>query len=447
MADADGRYVITYNGEVYNFRELRAELEALGHRVPLAHRHRGRAARATPSGATDALERFNGMFALRALGPRDARAAARARPLRDQAALLRAQAGDAFAVRLRDQGAPRAPRRSRAELDREALLEYFTFQNLFTDRTLFDGVQLLPAGCVPDGRDRPDGARRARALLGLRLSRARRAGAPTRSTSRSSTGCSARPSSASSSRDVPVGSYLSGGMDSGRSPRSRRRSSTTCRRSRSASTCSSASGIELGFDERAQRRARCPTSSDRALRDGAEGRRHGARDAAARLAPRGAARRPELPELLRRAARQQVRQGRALGRGRRRALRRLSRGATTGRSSTTASRTTSTSTTPTGSACCRTSELQRVFAPDLRPTSSDVRTARHLPRRASPTTHASLEPARGLHQPLALLRGEDLPARAARRRGQALDGALARDPAAVPRQRPRRLRAAASRSA
>ena len=29
---ADGRYVLTYNGEIYNFRELRAELEALGHR-------------------------------------------------------------------------------------------------------------------------------------------------------------------------------------------------------------------------------------------------------------------------------------------------------------------------------------------------------------------------------------------------------------------------------
>src|SRR5262249_39878280 len=31
MSTPDGRYTITYNGEIYNFRELRIELEALGY--------------------------------------------------------------------------------------------------------------------------------------------------------------------------------------------------------------------------------------------------------------------------------------------------------------------------------------------------------------------------------------------------------------------------------
>ena len=57
---------------------------------------------------------------------------------------------------------------------------------------------------------------------------------------------------------------------------------------------------------------------------GAQVRRHGALPAGARVAPGGPAGRPELPELLRRAAGEQVRQGRALGLGRRRAVRRLS---------------------------------------------------------------------------------------------------------------------------
>ena len=30
MKSSDGRYVINYNGEIYNFRELRKELESLG---------------------------------------------------------------------------------------------------------------------------------------------------------------------------------------------------------------------------------------------------------------------------------------------------------------------------------------------------------------------------------------------------------------------------------
>ena len=46
--------------------------------------------------------------------------------------------------------------------------------------------------------------------------------------------------------------------------------------------------------------------------------------AEARLAPRGAARRPVLPEFLRGQARLQIRQGRAVGDRRRRVVRRLS---------------------------------------------------------------------------------------------------------------------------
>jgi asparagine synthase (glutamine-hydrolysing) len=62
MSYGDGRYWITYNGEVYNFLELRHELEALGHRfqsssdtevILAAYAQWGR----------DCLLRFNGMWA------------------------------------------------------------------------------------------------------------------------------------------------------------------------------------------------------------------------------------------------------------------------------------------------------------------------------------------------------------------------------------------------
>ena len=63
MLTADGRYVLVFNGEIYNFRELRAELEAIGHHV----RSSGDAEvllLALRAWGIDALRRLNGMFAL-----------------------------------------------------------------------------------------------------------------------------------------------------------------------------------------------------------------------------------------------------------------------------------------------------------------------------------------------------------------------------------------------
>ena len=85
-----------------------------------------------------------------------------------------------------------------ARLSLPHLLEYFTFQNIFTDGTLFAGVRLLPPGhhltVRADG-----GPARSAAVLGLQLPRGdATAERPTSSTRRSSTACSVRPCVASS---------------------------------------------------------------------------------------------------------------------------------------------------------------------------------------------------------------------------------------------------------
>src|SRR4051794_8739906 len=79
---------------------------------------------------------------LRHLGPPAPQARAGPRPLRHQAALLVVPQRDPD-LRLRDQGDPRASRRHAARL-RDALNEYLTFQNIFSDQTMFEGIKLLP---------------------------------------------------------------------------------------------------------------------------------------------------------------------------------------------------------------------------------------------------------------------------------------------------------------
>src|SRR5262245_21037862 len=63
MTDLDGRYSLTYNGEIYNYRDVRNELSAKGYRfksnsdtevIVYAYKEWG----------ADCLQRMNGMFAL-----------------------------------------------------------------------------------------------------------------------------------------------------------------------------------------------------------------------------------------------------------------------------------------------------------------------------------------------------------------------------------------------
>lgn len=143
MISSDHRFVLSYNGEVYNYRELRTELEAEGYwfrsktdtEVVLnALAHWG------PS----ALVKFNGMFGL-ALWDRKEHRLLLARDRYGIKPLYHAMQDGRFAFGS-EQKAIHALPNFRKKLNKPALLEYFTFQNIFTNQTLLEDVEILPAG-------------------------------------------------------------------------------------------------------------------------------------------------------------------------------------------------------------------------------------------------------------------------------------------------------------
>lgn len=143
MITPDGRYVLSYNGEVYNFQALRLELESLGYQFH-SKTDSEVILYAFAQWGTNAIERFNGMFAFAIWDQREKRLTL-ARDRFGVKPLYYAQIGQTFLFGSEIKTILAHPAYTTA-LDREGLLEYFTFQNFFTNRTLFKNIQMLPAG-------------------------------------------------------------------------------------------------------------------------------------------------------------------------------------------------------------------------------------------------------------------------------------------------------------
>lgn len=252
MISSDHRYVLSYNGEIYNFRELRTELEAAGYWfrsktdsevVLYALAHWG----------VGALDRFNGMFAL-AFWDRKERKLLLARDRYGIKPLYVTRQGSTFAFGS-EQKAILARADFQRRLDKSALLEYFTFQNIFTDRTLLEDIQLLPAGHYAElnlqARDpvlrrtqywdyhfqepeHPASDEEYREELDRLFQQAVNRQLVT---------------------DVELGSYLSGGMDSGSITAIAAGSFPYLKTFTCGFDLSSSSGIELAFDERSKAEA------------------------------------------------------------------------------------------------------------------------------------------------------------------------------------------------
>jgi asparagine synthase (glutamine-hydrolysing) len=144
MLTKDGQYVLSYNGEVYNFKELRAELESLGHQL-WSNSDSEIVLHAYAQWGSECVERFNGMFAL-AIWDRNKQELFLARDRYGIKPLYYTFTDKGF-IFASEQKAILTNPLVRKEVDLEALLEYFTFQNILTDRTFLRGIKIFPAGC------------------------------------------------------------------------------------------------------------------------------------------------------------------------------------------------------------------------------------------------------------------------------------------------------------
>ena len=143
MLSDDKRYILSYNGEIYNYRELRKDLIAEGYRF-CSSSDSEVVLYAFSKWGTKALLKFNGMFSL-SLFDRKKNKLLIARDRYGIKPLYYALQDNRFSFGS-EQKAITAQSKFKRKLNKAALLEYFTFQNLFTDQTLLEGITLLPSG-------------------------------------------------------------------------------------------------------------------------------------------------------------------------------------------------------------------------------------------------------------------------------------------------------------
>ncbi|MBT5570939.1 MAG: asparagine synthase (glutamine-hydrolyzing) [Alphaproteobacteria bacterium] len=144
MSSTTGRYVISYNGEIYNYPELRLELEKSGVAFRGTSDTEVLLALVERYGLAPALKRTNGMFAF-ALWDRETQSLSLARDRYGQKPLYYAllPGGFAFGSEL---SALRAHPDFVAEIDRDALVMYLRFGNVPAPHAIFRKTHKLVAG-------------------------------------------------------------------------------------------------------------------------------------------------------------------------------------------------------------------------------------------------------------------------------------------------------------
>lgn len=250
MEDLKKRYVLSYNGEIYNFKNIRTELESLGYKFQ-TKTDTEVVLNALIHWGNDAIKKFNGMFAF-ALFDKQSQTLLLARDRYGIKPLYYSNQGNIFAF-ASEQKAITSILNFKKELNKSALFEYFTFQNIFTNQTLIKDIYLFPAGhylnvnlqdiynkhlnmkCFWDYQFKSTNEIKKKEEYIEELDRLFIQAVERQLVS-----------------DVEIGSYLSGGIDSGSITAVASRKIPNLKTFTCGFDLTNASGIELNFDERSK---------------------------------------------------------------------------------------------------------------------------------------------------------------------------------------------------
>ena len=134
---------MSYNGEVYNYITLKDELSKRGYKFK-SNSDSEVVLYSFVEWGTGCLKKFNGMFAL-SIYDQKTKEMFIARDRYGIKPLYYSEGNNFFAFGSEQRAITKVPNFEK-KLDAECLYEYLTFQNIFTSKSLLNGIQLLQPG-------------------------------------------------------------------------------------------------------------------------------------------------------------------------------------------------------------------------------------------------------------------------------------------------------------
>ena len=246
IVSANKQFILSYNGEIYNYQELKTELKRLGHQFH-SKTDSEVVLNSWVEWGEDSVYRFNGMFAF-SIWDTKTRTLFLVRDRYGIKPIYYASWDDTFLFGSEQKAILEHPK-ARKVVDKSTLLEYFTFQNIFTYQTLLENIRILPPasiGKIKYGRNKN---LRIRHYWDYHFEE------PKQSKDKYEyqdelNRLVKQAVSRQLVTDVELGSYLSGGLDSGTITAIASKQLPYMKTFTCGFDLSSASGLELAYDER-----------------------------------------------------------------------------------------------------------------------------------------------------------------------------------------------------